>query len=1108
MASTRCSKRVRIAGGGVTHVSSSAGFSLRSETGAAAEPTQSPRASGFDRKTESTKSSPDVSKNNDKYSDVAEADHFSDSDSDSDGNSNSDGRESENGDEDGDRRGDESASDDVAQSHDGSGDEVHHNLVEAEKEGVDSFSEDDEESGSLAPLRNAPTTVPHVSTSGSGETSAIDSAVETSRKHLPHRISKNILAGKQIRMTDLLTMQSNFEKHKGRSASVTRTTAGKGTASGKQPRGTSLAQVGHGDYDEIHRLANMSKHGKRGVGRKPRKRKSDLPERFHGHMGQANLAYVQKDWDVVMQLCMEVITACPYVPEPYTTLAMVCAERGDMEASLSFRKLEATTLPKADVDWWQLGKLSVEVGDKKEALYFFNEARKRDPNNVQCLFTLARLYDEMDTPAKAFQMYALVLKLEPYNLFVWNRIAGYCTASFEPTVEQETLEANFAKCTTSRLTKEHIFVMATMWLKTGCAEKAIDVISSHMQLCCGTPATVAMQATPAAGRAPAERRSGDQSDPNGLRASIAPSSITPQGRKGNPRRASARIATPHDRPARIFTIYRVEVPTDLPHSFRLQLGLSHLHIQDGTKFAESILEPMQQLDPTEHFGTYCKIVDGFLAARCYRVALSFVQRMECTKKPISQYMKAQCYFGLEKFEQSLDTLRALLALIPDHAGAQKLLRLSERYHVQQKNAKYYKRNRVSGAASAATPAEAKASAPGSATVSKRGPGGSAADGVESGDGGRAKRPRVDVPLPRASTGTAAAASTLPNGRQVADIASDHHRFWAYAKDSAAHRKAIAVGNKLCSYFLQQRLRKRKPSSAAVENAFDCPPLPVEPVTRMVGRQVLDVLEKSPDGVHRYFDSNSLSDKEWHAMLVQLCVLLCKYHEFHDAMAIAHRALRSQSEGIFPHGRERNMLLWIKINCAEELGVGDDGGSSSTHWPPWEYADDDRLLSSSHISLYGACMVVSCSEGGVRDAIEYITGRMCSSTSCGCGCAGAGRGGASDSAAGIECTDVGVGVEQIPRDLQGPQQRQQHSAMDLTRCQPCSSRVPVSVYHPRQPPSPCRQLYVGSRAVFDCRPRTSRPSTDRIIVRGVVHADGHAAAPNQRPPRRCARIRLS
>eukprot|EP00041_Stephanoeca_diplocostata_P024909 m.641586 g.641586 ORF g.641586 m.641586 type:complete len:235 (+) comp22631_c1_seq13:112-816(+) len=178
---------------------------------------------------------------------------------------------------------------------------------------------------------------------------------------------------------------------------------------------------------------------------------------------------------------------------------------------------------------------------------------------------------------------------------------------------------------------------------------------------------------------------------------------------------------------------------------------------------------------------------------------------------------------------------------------------------------------------------------------------------------------------------------------------------------------------------------------------------------------------------------SVSENWAVASQVQLCVLLCKYHEFHDAMAIAHRALRSQSEGIFPHGRERNMLLWIKINCAEELGVGDDGGSSSTHWPPWEYADDDRLLSSSHISLYGACMVVSCSEGGVRDAIEYITGRMCSSTSCGCGCAGAGRGGASDSAAGIECTDVGVGVEQIPRDLQGPQQRQQHSAMDLTSC---------------------------------------------------------------------------
>eukprot|EP00041_Stephanoeca_diplocostata_P024915 m.641500 g.641500 ORF g.641500 m.641500 type:complete len:173 (+) comp22631_c1_seq6:112-630(+) len=68
---------------------------------------------------------------------------------------------------------------------------------------------------------------------------------------------------------------------------------------------------------------------------------------------------------------------------------------------------------------------------------------------------------------------------------------------------------------------------------------------------------------------------------------------------------------------------------------------------------------------------------------------------------------------------------------------------------------------------------------------------------------------------------------------------------------------------------------------------------------------------------------SVSENWAVASQVQLCVLLCKYHEFHDAMAIAHRALRSQSEGIFPHGRERNMLLWIKINCAEELGERDE-----------------------------------------------------------------------------------------------------------------------------------------------------------------------------------------
>lgn len=53
-------------------------------------------------------------------------------------------------------------------------------------------------------------------TSGGGSATVIPAArssSETSRQQIPHRISKNILAGQQIRMTDLLTMQSSFEKH-------------------------------------------------------------------------------------------------------------------------------------------------------------------------------------------------------------------------------------------------------------------------------------------------------------------------------------------------------------------------------------------------------------------------------------------------------------------------------------------------------------------------------------------------------------------------------------------------------------------------------------------------------------------------------------------------------------------------------------------------------------------------------------------------------------------------------------------------------------------------------------------------------------------------------
>lgn len=62
------------------------------------------------------------------------------------------------------------------------------------------------------------------------------------------------------------------------------------------------------------------------------------------HMGEANKAYVNQEYDEAIRLCQHVLTQYPYAPEPYTTLAMVHQDRGDIRTALEFRKLEAVRL--------------------------------------------------------------------------------------------------------------------------------------------------------------------------------------------------------------------------------------------------------------------------------------------------------------------------------------------------------------------------------------------------------------------------------------------------------------------------------------------------------------------------------------------------------------------------------------------------------------------------------------------------------------------------------------------------------------------------------------------------------------------------------------------
>ena len=72
-------------------------------------------------------------------------------------------------------------------------------------------------------------------------------------------------------------------------------------------------------------------------------------------------------------MCMQIIKQAPLASEPFSTLAMIYEDQGDMEKSLQFELIAAHLNPSDTEEWVRLAEMSLEQDNIKQAIFCYTK---------------------------------------------------------------------------------------------------------------------------------------------------------------------------------------------------------------------------------------------------------------------------------------------------------------------------------------------------------------------------------------------------------------------------------------------------------------------------------------------------------------------------------------------------------------------------------------------------------------------------------------------------------------------------------------------------------------------------------------------------------------
>ncbi|XP_051915141.1 general transcription factor 3C polypeptide 3 [Hippocampus zosterae] len=146
---------------------------------------------------------------------------------------------------------------------------------------------------------------------------------------------------------------------------------------------------------------------------KERRSRSKLPRALRGLMGEANIRYARGEKADAIAMCMEIIRQAPLAYDPFSTLAMIYEDEGDMDKALQFSLIAAHLNPSDCEEWIRLAEVSLEQDNVRQALVCYNKAVKYAPTNVRYLWDRCSLLMRLGEHRQCMDGYRRILSLLP-----------------------------------------------------------------------------------------------------------------------------------------------------------------------------------------------------------------------------------------------------------------------------------------------------------------------------------------------------------------------------------------------------------------------------------------------------------------------------------------------------------------------------------------------------------------------------------------------------------------------------------------------------------------------------------------------------------------------
>ncbi|XP_023697257.1 general transcription factor 3C polypeptide 3 [Paramormyrops kingsleyae] len=362
-----------------------------------------------------------------------------------------------------------------------------------------------------------------------------------------------------------------------------------------------------------------------------RRQRSKLPRALRGLMGEANIRYARGEKEDAITMCMEIIRQAPLAYEPFSTLAMIYEDQGDMEKALQFGLIAAHLNPSDYEEWVKLADMSLEQDNIKQAIICYSKAIKYNPSNVRYLWERSSLYEQVGDHKQAMDGYRRILNLlPPTDGENFMQLSRDMAKSYYETNDLQSSMGVMEEALNRYphlATNECVNMAAELYITNRQHEKALQV----MQQFCG----IVLERD-----SKEEKGKGQQSD----------------GKQADKEEGE---------------ILGVLIPEDVPIDIRVKLMICLIQ-QHVFEPLHPMLTALMEQSPEELGDLYLDVADAFQDEGEYSSALPLLSALVCSERynlPAVWLRHAECLKALGHMEVAVNSYIKVVEMAPLHLEA-------------------------------------------------------------------------------------------------------------------------------------------------------------------------------------------------------------------------------------------------------------------------------------------------------------------------------------------------------------------------------------------------------------------------------------------------------